>query len=60
MKFIKSPIIAAAIAAAIAGTTGTCVLTRGDPAEPPPGQSEGAPVRLLPEAVLPYPLDDLE
>ncbi len=57
MKNLKTPLIAAALAAAIAGTTGTCIITRGGPAAPPQAPEPPAPVRLLPEAVIPYPLD---
>lgn len=49
---------AAVLAALLAGSTGYCAITYGDPPvttapAPPP-----APARLLPEAVEPFPLDD--
>ncbi len=57
MKNLKTPLIAAALAAAIATTTGTCIITRGGPVAPPLPAEPPSPVRLLPEAVVPYPLD---
>ncbi len=58
MVSLKNPAIAGALAAAIASTTGYCVLQRGVPDEPPPVPATTSPVRPLPEAVLPYPLEE--
>ena len=58
MKKLLTPAPGAALAAMLAGTTGYCVPRTGVPDAPPPVQDSAAPVRLLPEAVTPYPLDD--
>jgi len=60
VKFLRSPLLAGAIAATLASTTGYCVLQRGDPDEPPPAPVWSPPVRLLPEAVIPYPIPPAE
>ena len=60
MKALRSPLIAGALAAALASTTGYCVLTNTGDGEPPLAPATTAPVRLLPEAIVPHPLEDLE
>ncbi len=60
MPKLRNPAIAAAIAAALASTTGYCVITRGAPDEPLPAPVRSSPLGLLPEAVLPYPPVDPE
>ncbi len=57
-KFRLAP-AAAALAAALMGTTGYCVLTNAPGGLPPAAPGFPPPVRLLPEAVVPYPLSDL-
>lgn len=51
--------LAAAAAAALMGTTGYCVLTNAPGGVPPAPPGFAPPVRLLPDAVVPYPLTDL-
>ncbi len=60
MNKIRTPTIAAAIAVAIAGSSGYCALRPVAPEGPPPAQADQSPVRLLPEAVIPYPLENLD
>lgn len=54
-----SPLLAGAIAAALMGTTGYCVVSKGPgfPDASPPVLTK--PLGLLPEAIIPYPLEDL-
>ncbi len=58
LKF-RSPLVGAVIAAALASTTGYCVLTNAPDGLPPSAPATVAPTSLLPEAVIPYPLKDL-
>ncbi len=58
MKF-KSPLVGVALATALASTTGYCVLTNMPASERPSAPGMPGPVRLLPEAIVPYPLEDL-
>lgn len=60
MNSFKTPVIAAAIATVLATTTGYCVIQRTGPDEPPLAPVFPSPTRLLPEAVIPYPLTDLD
>lgn len=60
MLKLRSPLLGAALAAALASTTGYCVLTNTGDGLPPPPPATSPPVRLLPEAIVPYPLEDLE
>ncbi len=60
MSNLRSPAIAAAIAAVLAGTTGFCTFNLPPDPEPPPEVRTLPPIRLLPEAIIPYPLEDLE
>ena len=60
MKKLLTPPLGAALATLLAGTTGYCVIQTGAPDEPPPAEDVPSPVRLLPEAVIPYPLNDAE
>lgn len=60
MPRLRSPTIAAALAAALVSTTGYCVLRTGTPDEPPPAPVMTSPLRLLPEALLPYPPEEPE
>ncbi len=59
MKKLRLAPAAAALAAALMGTTGYCVLTNAPGGVPPTAPGYAPPVRLLPEAVIPYPLSDL-
>ncbi len=58
MKF-NSPLVGVALATALASTTGYCVLTNMPASERPtsPVQTPAAP--SYPEAIIPYPLEDL-
>ncbi len=56
MNLFRSPVIAVAIATALASTTGYCVLQKGYPPVPAPPAEQPAPTRLLPDAIIPYPL----
>ncbi len=58
MQF-KSPLLGVALATALASTTGYCVLTNLPAEERPRPPVFQAPVPLLPEAIVPYPLVDL-
>ncbi len=57
---LKTPALAAAIVAVLSGTTGYCVLQTAPPPAPPAPPAPAPPIRLLPEAVIPFPLDDLD
>ncbi len=59
MLKIRSPLVGVAIATALASTTGYCVLTNLPAEERPRPPVFQAPVPLLPEAIVPYPLVDL-
>lgn len=59
-KFLRTPALALALATALASTTGYCVIQRTGPDEPPLAPGSLPSVRLLPEAVIPYPLTGLE
>ncbi len=58
MKF-KSPLVGVALATALASTTGYCVLTNMPAEEQPRLPATAPPVHLLPQAIIPYPLEDL-
>lgn len=58
MRLLRTPLIAGAIAAALASTTGYCVLTNAPDGLPPAPPASAPPTRLLPEAVVPHPLED--
>ncbi len=60
MKKLLTPALGVALATLLAGTTGYCVLRTGALDEPPPAPGSVNPVRLLPEAVIPYPLEDVD
>ena len=49
---------AAVVAALLAGSTGYCAFTYGDPPAPAPAPALPAPTRLLPEAIEAFPLED--
>ncbi len=55
---IRNPVIVAAVVAALAGTTGFCSYQGPGvaPVVAPPAVSP--PVRLLPPATLPYPIEE--
>ena len=57
MSKLRSPLIGAAIAAALASTTGYCVLTNTPDGKPPTPPVVSSPIRLLPQAVVPFPLE---
>lgn len=58
-KILKSPAVAATIAALLMSTTGYCVLRTG-PTEPtPPVMLLPAPVVMAPEVIEPFPIDPL-
>ncbi len=59
MKF-KTPAIAAAIVAALAGTTGYCVVQKGPTPAPAPITLYPPPVRLDPQVITPHPLPPLD
>jgi hypothetical protein len=44
----KTPAIAAALAAAIAGSTGMCIFNQRPEPKPPPTPAAGPPVELMP------------
>ncbi len=54
-----SPLVGVALATALASTTGYCVLTNMPASERPTAPGMPGPVRLLPEAIISYPLKDL-
>lgn len=56
MAKVLNPVLAGALAAALAGTTGYCVVTKSPDPPPPHPAVTVPPARLLPEAVEPYPL----
>jgi len=58
MSKLRNPAAAAILAAALAGTTGYCALSTGPNAPPITPPPLPAPVSLLPEAIIPYPLED--
>jgi len=58
MGNLRSPAIAAAVAAVLAGTTGFCTFNLPPEPQPPETREVLPPVRLLPEAVIPFPLID--
>lgn len=60
MSKINVAPLGAVLAAALMGSTGYCVFNQQP--EPPVthGPASSPPVRLLPEAVIPYPLTDAE
>lgn len=57
MPKLKLTPIATAAAIALAGSTGYCAFTTGMPAPPAPAPASAPAVRLLPEAIIPYPLE---
>lgn len=60
MKFLRSPAVAAGLAALLLGTTGYCAYNPVPPATSHVSPVFIPPTRLLPEAVVPYPLVDPE
>ncbi len=58
MKKLRLAPAGAIVAALLAGTTGYCTITAGN--APPPATSvpQHPPLRLLPEAILPYQPED--
>jgi len=56
---LRSPLLGAALAGILASTTGYCVLTNSPDGQPPDPPPIASPLRLLPQAIIPYPLEDL-
>lgn len=52
-------VLGAAVAAVLASTTGYCVIQRGMILEPADFPTTSPPVRILPEAIEPFPIPDL-
>jgi len=55
---VRTPMIAGAVVAALASTTGYCVLTNNPSLAPAPATYVSPPVRLLPQAIVPYSPDE--
>lgn len=60
MRLRTAPLLGAALAAALASTTGYCVLRTGPADEAAPGPALYAPTRLLPSAIIPFAPEKLE
>lgn len=58
-KILRSPLLGAALAAALASTTGYCVLRTGPTEPPPPIMLLPEPMVLAPEVIEPFPIDPL-
>ncbi len=58
MKF-NSPLVGVALATALASTTGYCVLTNMPASERPASPVQTPATPIYPEAIIPYPLEDL-
>lgn len=59
MRKLKTPAVAAAVAALLMSTTGYCVLQRGEPPPAPPTMLFPAPMLGAPELIEPFPIDPL-
>lgn len=57
---LRTPVAAAAVAALLAGTAGFCSFNLPAPAPPDAGPALRPPASLLPEAIVPFPIDEID